>query len=160
MDTVLCIVCILALCFLVYYLTMGYNRTKQYRYHCKTLYIPETMNLDQAIQSVNGLSMNELKKRARQLSATDEFIKEADMIDLKLYIVQYSISEDHIVTNEDINRIEQNDMTNRGLPDSKGDRVPNYIDLIPQFIVDDSLPDSSELKNPRILLSELSEDLE
>ena len=159
MDTVLCIVCILALCFLVYYLTMGYNRTKQYRYHCKTLYIPETMNLDQAIQSVNGLSMNELKKRARQLSATDEFIKESDMIDLKLYIVQYSISEDHIVTNEDI-RIEQNDMTNRGLPDSKGDRVPNYIDLIPQFIVDDSLPDSSELKNPRILLSELSEDLE
>jgi hypothetical protein len=118
------------------------------------------MNLDQAIQSVNGLSMNELKKRARQLSATDEFIKEADMIDLKLYIVQYSISEDHIVTNEDKNRIEQNDMTNRGLPDSKGDRVPNYIDLIPQFIIDNSVLDSSELKNPRILLSELSEDLE
>ena len=37
-------------------------------------YIPETMDIDLAFQSVNGLTINELKKRAMELGRTEDFI--------------------------------------------------------------------------------------
>ena len=173
MDTVLCIVCIIALCVLVYYLTMGYSRTKQYRYDCKTIYIPETMDIDLAFQSVNGLKINELKKRAIQLGATEDFINNSDKIKLKLYIIQNSISEDHILTTQDKARLEtqekkdnvsivlnNDELTAQGIPDVNGDRVPNYVNLVANFDTTGNLSNQIDLRDARITLSELSEDLE
>ena len=173
MDTVLCIVCITALCILVYYLTMGYSRTRQYRYDCKTLYIPETMDIDLAFQSVDGLSLNELKKRALQLGATEEFINTKDKIKLKLYIIQYSISEDHILTTQDKSRIDaqeekdkvsiilnNGELNAQGLPDINGDVVPNYVNLVANFDTTGFLSNQIDLKDARLTISELGEDLE
>lgn len=183
MDTVLCIVCITLLCILVYYLTWGYSRTRQYRYDCKTIYIPETMDIDLAIESVDGLSLNQLKKRALQLGATEEFIQTDDIIKLKLYIIQYSISEDHILTTQDKSRIDaqeekdevslilnNGELTAQGLPDVNGNVVPNYVNLYANFDTSGSgtsgfdtsgfLSNQINLKDTRITINELSEDLE
>ena len=193
MDTVLCIVCITLLCILVYYLTWGYSRTRQYRYDCKTIYIPETMDIDLAIESVDGLSLNQLKKRALQLGATEQFIQTDDIIKLKLYIIQYSISEDHILTTQDKSRIDaqeekdkvslilnNGELTAQGLPDVNGNVVPNYVNLYANFDTSGSgtsgfdtsgsgtsgfdtsgfLSNQINLKDTRITINELSEDLE
>lgn len=164
MDTLISIVCTIGLCVIVYYLTMGYNRTKKYRYDCKTIYIPETMDVDLAFQSVNGLSINQLKKRALQLGATEEFINNTnDKIKLKLFIIQNSVGEDHIVTTQDKNRLESqdnpdnvavvlngnDDLNSKGLPDINNNVVPNYVNLVANFD-----------KDTRLTLQELSEDFE
>lgn len=101
MDSILAILCIVFFAVLTYGLIQGYNLSKFHKYNCHTLYIPENLNLEQAFQSVNNLSLNMLKKRARILGASHEFInkysKEDDKKFLKAYIIQKTLSDDHIL---------------------------------------------------------------
>lgn len=104
MESVLAIICIGFITLFTYAAIQGYNITKFHKYNCHTVYIPDNINLEQAFQSVNNLSLNALKKRARELGASKEFIDkyndENSKKYLKSYIIQNSISDDHILFND------------------------------------------------------------
>ncbi len=104
MESVLAIICIGFITLITYAAIQGYNLSKFHKYNCHTVYIPDNINLEQAFQHVNNLSLNALKKRARELGASKEFTekyyKDEDKKYLKSYIIQNSISEDNILFND------------------------------------------------------------
>ena len=104
MENILAIICIGFITLFTYAAIQGYNITKFHKYNCHTVYIPDNINLEQAFQSVNNLSLNKLKKKDRQLGASKDFIDKYNNEDskkyIKSYIIQNSISEDHILFND------------------------------------------------------------
>jgi hypothetical protein len=105
MDSILAILCIVFFAVLTYGLVQGRNLTKDHLYNCRTLYIPEDIDLETAYKSVLHKKLDSLKKRARELGATKLFVdtfKEEDepWLELKEYIIVNSISEEHILFND------------------------------------------------------------
>lgn len=101
MESILAIACIFFFAVLTYALIQGHNLTKFHKYNCHTLYIPENLNLDQAFQSVDNLSLDALKKKARIQGASREFVDkykdEDDKKYLKSFIIQKVISDENIL---------------------------------------------------------------
>ena len=100
MKSILSIVCISFLAILTYGLIQGSNLQKHHKYNCRTLYISEHIDLETAYKSIEGADTDGLKKRARQLGASKEFTDNNSDIDLKVFIIQTSISDEHIVFEE------------------------------------------------------------
>ena len=96
MDSVLAALCIVFFAVLTYWLIRGVNLQRDHVYNCKTIYIPETIDVDTAFDSIRGKGLNELKKRARELGATKEFADTSSIIDLRVYIIQTGMSDEHI----------------------------------------------------------------
>jgi hypothetical protein len=97
MKSVLAIICIIFFCYLTHIIIKGVNENRDHKYSCKTLFIPEYMDVETAFESIKGLNRSELKKRSRQLGASKEFVDKTNNLDLKIYIIQESISEGHIL---------------------------------------------------------------
>ncbi len=104
MESIIAIICIVFIIIITYAIVQGNNLTKFHKYNCHTVYIPDNINLEQAFQRVNNLSLNALKKKARELGASKQFIekyyKDEDKKYLKSYIIQQSISDDNILFND------------------------------------------------------------
>lgn len=103
MKSILTIGCIVFFCIITYGLAQSSTMNKYHTYNCRTIYIPEDMDLEKAFYSIKNLTSNGLKKRAIELGATDEIIKESDDRSLKVFIIQNSISDEHILF-EDLNK--------------------------------------------------------
>jgi len=107
MESILAILCIVFFVVLTYGLIQGANLQKFHKHNCRTIYIPESIDLETAFRSVQNLTIDDLKKRGRDLGATKEFTDKQTEIELKIFIIQNSISEDHILfddISEDINK--------------------------------------------------------
>ena len=103
MESVLAILCIVFFAVLTYGLIQGRNLTKNHLDDCRVIYVPEEINLELAYKSITNKDLNSLKRRARELGATREFVdkfKESvdkhSYIELKKFILVNSISNEHI----------------------------------------------------------------
>ena len=103
MESVLAILCIVFFAVLTYGLIQGRNLTKNHLDDCRVIYVPEEINLELAYKSITNKDLNSLKRRARELGATREFVdkfKESvhnPYIELKKFIIVNSISNEHIL---------------------------------------------------------------
>tara|TARA_Y100000389_G_scaffold66357_1_gene62454 strand:+ start:261 stop:848 length:588 start_codon:yes stop_codon:yes gene_type:complete len=117
MESILAIFCIVSLTILMYGLIQSSNINKFHKYNCHTLYIPEDLDLEEAFKSVDNLSLDSLKKRARVLGASREFIdkynKEEDKKYLKSFIIQESISDEHILFDDITKKIDTRENINK-----------------------------------------------
>ena len=96
MESVLLILCIVFFVVLTYGLIQGTNLHNNHLYTCRTLYIPEDIDLETASKTVKDKNVQQLKKRARELGATKKMVDSMEQIDLKVFIVEHSISDEHI----------------------------------------------------------------
>ena len=102
MESVLSVLCIVFFAVLTYGLIQGRNLTKNHLDDCRVIYVPEEINLELAYKSITNKDLNSLKRRARELGATREFVdkfKESvhnPYIELKKFILVNSISNEHI----------------------------------------------------------------
>tara|TARA_Y100000022_G_C13190485_1_gene347806 strand:- start:20 stop:424 length:405 start_codon:yes stop_codon:yes gene_type:complete len=114
MESILAILCIIFFCYLTHIIIKGINENKDHIHNCKTLFIPENLDIDASFESIKGLNRSQLKKRARQLGASKEFVDKTNNLDLKIYIIQGSISQDHILTiniDNELKKIENEEIT-------------------------------------------------
>ena len=100
MESVLALLCIVFFILLTYGLIQGHNLQKHHKFNCRTIYIPEDIDLETAFQTIENKDTNQLKKRARQLGATKDFVDSITDIELKVFIIQTSISNEHILFKE------------------------------------------------------------
>ena len=96
MESVLALICIVFFAVLTYGFIQGANLDRFHVQSCRNIYVPEDMDLSVAIQSIHGLDKERLKKRARDLGAKKSFVDTLSESDLKVYIVQNSVSNEHI----------------------------------------------------------------
>ena len=66
MESILAILCIVFFAVLTYGLVQSSNITKYHLDDCRTIYIPEEIDLETAYKSIKGKNLNALKKRARE----------------------------------------------------------------------------------------------
>lgn len=112
MESILAILCIVFLAVLTYGLVQGHNLTKEHLYNCRTIYIPEDIDLETAYNSVVNKDLNGLKKRASELGARKQYLDTFDdketspsklkefVNELQKYIIRNSISDEHILFEE------------------------------------------------------------
>ena len=101
MKSILAILCIVFFAILTYGLVQGRNLTKDHQYDCRTLYIPEEIDLELAYKSISNKDLSYLKKRSSELGASSEFLdkfeeKDTPYLELKKYIILNSVSDEHI----------------------------------------------------------------
>jgi|TARA_B110001469_G_C9372211_1_gene193839 hypothetical protein len=176
MESILAILCIVFFAVLTYGLIHGNNLTKNHLYNCRTLYIPEDIDLDTAYNSVLHKDINGLMKRARELGASkkrvDTLKKEGEpWLELKKYIIVNSISNEHILFNDitgdivDKELVEKRDycrknnnnttcptIPNPTLGDYSNVQIPSPTNLLEQEHI--WLPD------PSISIQEMREDID
>jgi len=100
MESILAILCIVFFVIVTYGLIQGANLTKFHKDNCRTIYLPEHIDLETAFKHVDGKSLDELKKRGRSLGASKGFVDKSTEKDLKIFIIQNSISDEHILFND------------------------------------------------------------
>ena len=176
MESILAILCIVFFAVLTYGLVQGRNLTKNHLYNCRTLYIPEDVDLETAYKSVLHKGLHSLKKRARELGASKSFVdrfKEDDepWLELKEYIIVNSISDEHILFNDisgdivnkelvkkrDYCRKNNNNTTcptisNPTLGDYSNVQIPSSSNLLEQ--------ENQLLSEPSISIQEMQEDID
>ena len=176
MESVLALLCIVFFTLLTYGLIQGHNLQKHHKFNCRTIYIPEDIDLETAFKTVDHKDTNQLKKRARQLGATKEFVDSITDIELKVFIIQTSISEEHIlfkeleeeiIMREESQLIEKRDycraLYREGLS-IEGTNCPEQttnlsLDGYENVIISDNLSMVQRaLQNPEITIQELQED--
>lgn len=146
MDSVLSIVCIIFFSILTHYYIKGYNTLRHHKYNCKTLYIPEDFDVDTALETVTGATRDELKKRALTLGAEQSFVDNESEIEIKKYIIQTSISDSHIMTEEIEDKIKQREKDRSKIRQlSVGDTFKINKQQVPQL-------------NPNITINALQQD--
>jgi hypothetical protein len=148
MNSVLTILCIVFLSYLTHYIIKGYNQIKEHGIHCKTIYIPEDFDLSVALDTVAGIPRIKLERRALELGIKRNVINSKNDMDLKIYIVQKSIEEKHIMTmeiEENIKKIEAGRVSLR--EKSVGDDPKINYDQVPQL-------------NPNVTIDALRDDLD
>ena len=149
MDSVLSIVCIIFFAILTHYYINGYNTLRHHKYNCKTLYIPEDFDVETALEMVTGATNDELKKRALTLGAEQSFVDNESEIEIKKYIIQTSISDSHIMTEEIEDKIKQREKDRSKTRQlSVGDTFKINKQQVPQLnpnvMINDLLKDFSE----------------
>lgn len=124
MDSVLSIICIIFFAILIHYLIKGYNKLRHHKYDCKVIYIPEDIDIETAMDMVTNATEDELKKRALTLGASQKFVDESSREDIKLYIIQNSISEEHIMATEISKKIKEIEIEkSRKRQESRGENI-------------------------------------
>lgn len=142
MESVLALLCMFFFTLLTYGLIQGHNLQKHHKFNCRNIYIPEDIDLETAFDSIKYKDLNQLKKRARQLGATKDFVDSISDLELKVFIVQTSISDEHILFKELEEEIK--------MREESRDEFRGY-----------SIETSSvqqDLQNPEITIQELQED--
>ena len=135
MESVLAVLCIVFFAILTYGLVQGRNLTKDHLYNCRTLYIPEYIDLELAYKNVSDLkNLDSLKKRARELGASQKFVKRFDKdsnkTDLKKFIILNSISNEHILFDSIEDTLDSKETHKREL-NNITTRVTNEVNNIP-----------------------------
>ena len=134
MESVLAILCIVFFAVLTYGLVQGRNLTKDHLYNCRTLYIPEDIDLELAYKNMAGKNLDALKKRARELGASQKFVEtfgeDSDKTDLQKYIILNSISNEHILFDKIEDTLENKKTIKREL-NNITTRITNEVDNIP-----------------------------
>ena len=134
MESVLAVLCIVFFAILTYGLVQGRNLTKDHLYNCRTLYIPEYIDLELAYKNVTDKNLDALKKRARELGASQKFVKrfdkDSDKTDLKKFIILNSISNEHILFDSIEDRLDSKETHKREL-NNITTRVTNEVNNIP-----------------------------
>ena len=111
MNTLLSIFCIVFFSIFTYSIIKGANLQKTHKYDCRVIYIPEDIDLETAFESVRYKTIDQLKKRAKELGASNDFVNQKSMDDnkfklkLKVFIIQNSIGDEHILFKEIDNRL-------------------------------------------------------
>ena len=137
MNVILSLFVITILSIFVYGFVQGYQLNKDHKYDCRVIYIPEDLDVDTAFQSIEGKSHNELKKRARELGASRYFADHSSPYDLRLFILQTSISEEHILTinlQQEIKDRDEERYLNRNPSQGETPPIPNQS-MIPQTMI-------------------------
>jgi hypothetical protein len=129
MESILAILCIVFFAVLTYGLVQGSNITKYHLDDCRTIYIPEEIDLETAYKSIKGKNLNALKKRARELGASKIFVdtfKDEKESKLKLseYIIRNSISDEHILLEDVGEKIKKKEA------DRMGQRINEEVDTM------------------------------
>ncbi len=129
MESILAILCIVFFAVLTYGLVQSSNITKYHLDDCRTIYIPEEIDLETAYKSIKGKNLNALKKRARELGASKEFVdtfKDEKESKLKLseYIIRNSISDEHILLEDVGEKIKKKEA------DRMGKRINEEVDTM------------------------------
>ena len=145
MNSILSIVCILFFAFLTHHLILGHNKLRHHKYDCRTLFIPEDFDIDTALQTVIGVSRGALEKRSLTLGATPEFVTKSSDVDLKIYIIQESISDKHILAMDIKDKIKERESL------MKKER--------PQSIQEDIIINNTQ-QNTNVSIRELQEDFD
>ena len=148
MNSVLSIICIAFFAYLIHYIIKGYNQMKEHGKSCKSLYIPEDFDLNVALDTVVGLTRDKLERRALELGIKRGELKDKNDTNLKVLIIQKSISDKHIMTMEIEEKIKYREEARtllREMGTGAGFRV-NY-DQLPQL-------------NPNVTLDALRDDLD
>ena len=101
MESVLALLCVVFFAVLTYGLIQGQNLTRNHLYNCRTIYIPEDINIEQVYQRIAGKSLLELQGLARRLGASKEYTDKYTSLDypwleLKKFIILHSVSDEHI----------------------------------------------------------------
>jgi len=176
MESVLSLLCIVFFSLLTYGLIQGYNLQKHHKFNCRTIYIPEDIDLETAFDSIKYKNLDQLKKRARQLGATKDFVDSLSELELKVFIVQNSISNEHILfkeLEEEIKMREDSELVKKrdycrtlyreGLS-IEGTNCPeqntntSLNDYNNVIISDNTSSVQQDLQNPEITIQELQED--
>jgi len=130
MESVLVIFCIVFFVILTIGLVKSSHLHKFHKEDCHVIYIPKEYDLEQAFKMVSELSIDGLKKKARLLGASKEFVDSSKPSEIKLFIVQNIISNEHILftdLNESINdhtTIKKREYCRERIRQNKPD--PNY----------------------------------
>lgn len=106
MESVLVIICIVFFVLLTIGLVKSSHLHKFHKEDCHVIYIPEDYDLEKAFKLVSELSIDGLKKKARLLGASKSFVDSRKPSEIKIYIIQNIISNEHILfsdLNESIN---------------------------------------------------------
>ena len=127
MRSLLTIGCILFLVILSYGFIQGANYKQHHKYACKTIFIPEDSGIGSAFESVNTTNIHKLRKRARSLGASKDQVEAMSLMELKVYILQMSVSEEHIVTQQ----VEQEIMDREAEATTQDDVVASVAPLVP-----------------------------
>ena len=151
MENVLSILCIVFLAILTYGLVQGSNLQHHHKHNCRTLYISENIDLETAYKSIEGKDTAGLKQRARQLGASREFVVPLSDIELKVFIIQTSISDDHILSIEIEDQIKARDAGRTLLRQID---LNESVELNPDQLPPDQLPE----RDSNLILEELYDD--
>jgi len=100
MESVLALICIVFFVILTYGFIEGANIDRFHIQSCRTIYVPEDIDLAVALQSIKGQDKKTLQHRARSLGAKKPHVDKLSILELKIYIVQKSVSSEHIVFEE------------------------------------------------------------
>ena len=103
------------------------NYKQHHKYACKTIFIPEDIDIETAFESVNTTNIHKLRKRARSLGASKDQVEAMSLMELKVYILQMSVSEEHIVTQQ----VEQEIMDREAEVTTQDDVVASVAPLVP-----------------------------
>ena len=165
MESVLAILCIVFFAVLTYGLVQGRNLTKDHQYDCRTLYIPEEIDLELAYKSISTTNINYLKKRASELGASREFLdkfkeKDAPYLEIKKYIILNSISDEHIlfkkIDDKSIEAREKSRVGKRIDSELKDINVKNKK-LVKQKMLE-RVSGMEDMKDPNITIKDLRKD--
>ena len=126
MRSLLTIGCIF-LVILSYGFIQGVNYKQHHKYACKTIFIPEDIDIETAFESVNTTNIHKLRKRARSLGASKDQVEAMSLMELKVYILQIYVSEEHIVTQQ----VEQEIMDREAEVTTQDDVVASVAPLVP-----------------------------
>jgi hypothetical protein len=182
MESVLSILCIVFFAVLTYGLIQGRNLTKNHLDDCRVIYVPEEINLELAYKSIANKDLNSLKRRARELGATREFVDKFKdsvnnnlYIELKKFIIVNSISNEHILFDtvendiktrekDNIQRRIENELSNRKYLIEQAKQLGiKYKDVSDNILKDkvktELLKKTSGMKTPITKIQELRKDV-
>lgn len=173
------IVCIIFVAILMRGYILAVNINKHHEYSCRSIIIPEDIDIPTAFTDIIGRDINFLKKRASSLGATREFINSSSLLELKVFILQNSISERHIIFEELEQSIVDKEIENYNLRNPDNPYIPQDGDTPREIIRDlqenynlESVetynllsdnpfdPTTVDVLDPRLSIQELREDLD
>jgi hypothetical protein len=74
-NTLLLFLCIVFFACLTYGLIQGDNLNRLHYYNCKTIYIPEDIDIETIYQEIHAMDIHQLRKRARYLGTSEGKMK-------------------------------------------------------------------------------------
>ena len=132
MESVLALICIVFFVILTYGFIEGANLDRFHVQSCRTLYIPEDIDLATALQSIEGLDKKGLQGRARSLGADKSRVDKLSIQDLKIYIVQKSVSNEHIMFEKLEDIIQSKDKNKYKKRTKESPQVQSKLDILLQ----------------------------
>jgi len=132
MRSVVALISIGFLAVLTYGFIQGANLNRFHVNSCRNIYVPEDMDLSVALQSIRGLGIQALRARARDLGARKSFVEKLPELDLKIYIIQNSMSNEHIAFESLEKTIQDKDKEKFKERTKESPQEPSKLDILLQ----------------------------